>query len=330
MMDRRKTAACFGALFGLLLAAGPLPARAQAPSGRPVTVIVPFAAGGATDAIARLVGEHMGRTLGQTVIVENVAGAGGTIGSERVANSAPDGQTILINQLALLAAPGLIPNLRFDTRTAFAPIGLVNTGPTVLSARRGLGTPAEAMAWLRAQGERANIGHGGLGTSGHLCALQVAQALSIRPALVVYRGGGPAMNDLVAGSIDLLCDQSTNAIPQLTAGTIQGVLVTAPARLPSIPAVPTASEIGLPGVSLTVWHGLYVARGTPQPVIARLNGALRAAVNDPAIVARFHQLGTTPFPASDQTPERHADIFASELGRIGQLLTDAGVRPGSP
>ncbi|WP_431301904.1 tripartite tricarboxylate transporter substrate-binding protein [Sediminicoccus sp. BL-A-41-H5] len=304
----------------LALLAGP--AFAQT---RPITLIVPFAAGGATDAIARLVGEHMGRTLGQVVVVENVAGAGGSIGSERVANSAPDGQTILINQLALLAAPGLIPNLRFDTRTAFAPVGLVNTGPTVLSARRGLEQP---LAWLRAQGERANIGHGGLGTSGHLCALQLAQALGIPVTLVTYRGGGPAMNDLVAGSIDLLCDQSTNAIPQLTAGNIQGVLVTSSARLPSIPTVPTSAEAGVPGVNLHVWHGLYVARGTPPEIINRLNAALRAAVTDPAIVARFAQLGTTPFPAADQTPERHGDLFAVELERITKLLADAGVRPG--
>jgi tripartite-type tricarboxylate transporter receptor subunit TctC len=309
--------------FALVLALLTGPALAQT---RPITLIVPFAAGGATDAIARQVGEHMGRTMGQVVVVENVAGAGGTIGSERVANAAPDGQTILINQLALLAAPGLIPNLRFDTRTAFAPIGLINTGPTVLSARRGL---TEPLAWLRAQGERANIGHGGLGTSGHLCALQVAQALGIRPTLVVYRGGAPAMNDLVAGSIDLLCDQSTNAIPQLVAGTIQGVLVTAPARLGSIPTVPTATEAGLPHVNLAVWHGLYAPRGTPPAVIGRLNAALRAALADPAILARFEQLGTTPFPTADQTPERHADVFGAELERIGKLLADAGVRPGN-
>lgn len=305
----------------LALLAGP--ALAQT---RPITLIVPFAAGGATDAIARQVGEHMGRSLGQVEVVENVAGAGGTIGSERVANAAPDGQTLLINQLALLAAPGLIANLRFDTRTAFAPIGLINTGPTVLSARRGLTDP---LAWLRAQGEGANIGHGGLGTSGHLCALQVAHALGIRPTLVVYRGGGPAMNDLVAGSIDLLCDQSTNAIPQIMAGTIQGVLVTAATRLASIPAVPTSGEAGLPGVSLTVWHGLYAPRDTPGATIARLNGALRAAVADPAIIARFEQLGTTPFPTADQTPERHADLFALEMERIGKLLAEAGIRPGN-
>lgn len=307
--------------LGLALLAGP--ALAQT---RPITLVVPFAAGGATDAIARMLGEHMGRTLGQVVVVENVAGAGGSIGSERVANSAADGQTILINQLALLAAPGLIPNLRFDTRTAFAPVGLVNTGPTVLSARRGLEQP---LTWLRAQGERANIGHGGLGTSGHLCALQLAQALGIQPTLVTYRGGGPAMNDLVAGSIDLLCDQSTNAIPQLTAGTIQGVLVTSAVRLPPIPEVPTSAEAGVPGVNLSVWHGLYVARGTPPAAIQRLNAALRAAVSDPAILARFAQLGTTPFPPADQTPERHADIFSAELERITQLLADAGVRPGN-
>lgn len=307
--------------LALFLAVMAGPALAQT---RPITLIVPFAAGGATDAIARMLGEHMGRTLGQVVVVENVAGAGGTIGSERVANSAPDGQTILINQLALLAAPGLIPNLRFDTRTAFAPVGLVNTGPTVLSARRGLEQP---LAWLRTQGERANIGHGGLGTSGHLCALQVAQALGIQPTLVTYRGGGPAMNDLVAGSIDLLCDQSTNAIPQLTAGTIQGVLVSSLARLAPVPNVPTSAEAGVPGVNLHVWHGLYVARGTPPGVVSRLNGALRAAVADPTVVARFAQLGTTPFPPEDQTPERHADFFTAELERITRLLADAGVRP---
>jgi tripartite-type tricarboxylate transporter receptor subunit TctC len=322
----RLAARALGAAsLALALSAG----SAQAQGARNLTLIVPFSAGGSTDVIARLIGEHMSRSLGQTIVVENVAGAGGTIASERVANAAPDGNTIMINQLALLAAPSLFPNLKFDTKTAFAPVGLVNTGPTVIVARKNLPatTPAELIAWMRASGEKVTFGHGGLGTSGHLCGLQLAKALSVSPNFVPYRGGAPAMNDLMGGTLDLLCDQSTNTIPQISGATVRGVGVTGPVRLESIKDVPTTAEIGLPAVNLAVWHGLYVPKATPPDIVEKLNAALRGAVADPAVVARLDQLGSSPFPETERSVAAHQALFDQEFVRTETLLREAGVRP---
>jgi tripartite-type tricarboxylate transporter receptor subunit TctC len=311
--------------LALAVAAG----AAHAQAGRNITLVVPFSAGGSTDVIARLVAEHMSRTLGQTIIVENIGGAGGTIASERVAKAAPDGNTIMINQLALLAAPSLFANLKFDTKTAFSPVGLVNTGPTVIVAKKDLpaASPAEVIAWMRANGEKVTFGHGGLGTSGHLCGLQLAKALSVTPNFVPYRGGAPAMNDLMGGSLDLLCDQSTNTIPQITGATVRGVGVTGPVRLDSIKDVPTTAEIGIAGVNLAVWHGLYVPRATPPEIVEKLNGALRSAVADAAVVARFNQLGSSPFPEAERSVAAHQALFDREFVRTETLLREAGVQP---
>lgn len=298
------------------------------PTGRRITLIVPYATGGGTDIIARLLADHMSRTLQQGIVVENVSGGSGSVGSARTANAAPDGTTILINQLPLVAGPFLVAGLPYDTLTAFAPVGLINVGYPVLAARRGLArSPADAIAWLRANGSQANIGHGGFGGSGHFCELLLARVLEIRPTLVSYRGGGPAMNDVLAGTLDMLCDQSTAVVPQILGGAVQGVLVAGPARIASIPDVPTAAELGLPAVNLAVWHGLYVPRETPRPIIERLNAALGAALSDPAIIERFAQLGTTVYPENQRSPEAHATMFRTEHERLGQLLTAMGITP---
>lgn len=319
-----RRAALLLAAFSCLLGAG---AAAQ-PAARRITLIVPYATGGGTDIIARLLADHMSRTLQQGIVVENVSGGSGSVGSARVANAAPDGTTVLINQLPLVAGPFLVASLPYDTQTAFAPVGLINVGYPVLAARRGLAaSPAEAIAWLRANGNRANIGHGGFGGSGHFCELFLVNTLGIRPTLVSYRGGGPAMNDVLAGTLDMLCDQSTAVVPQILAGAVQGVLVAGPARLASIPDVPTGAELQLPTVNLAVWHGLYVPRETPRPVIERLNAALGAALSDPAITDRFAQMGTTAYPESQRTPAAHEALFRAEYERLGRLLTAMGVTP---
>ena len=311
-----------------MLAAIPVPPAGAQPAPPRLTMIVPASAGGSTDVIARILGEHMARSLDRPVVIENVSGGATTVASARTAASAPDGTTLLVAQLPLLAAPFLFTGLPYDTQTAFAPVGLINAGHTVLMARKGLApSPAAAIGWLRAQGSAANIGHGGIGSSGHFCALLLARALGIRPAYVAYRGGGPAMNDLVGGTLDLVCDQSTNAVPQLQAGAAEGILVAGPARIASIPEVPTAAELGLPDVSLAVWHGMYAARATPRAVIDRLNAALGAALADPAIAARFAQLGTSIFPPDRRTPEAHAATFHAEYQRLGDLLSGMGVTP---
>ena len=202
--------------LGLLIAALSPQAHAQS-TPKTVTLVVPFAAGGGTDTVARLIGERMSRTLGQTVIVENVVGGGSTLANDRVARSAPDGSTILINHVALLAAPSLFTNLRYDTKTAFEPIGLVNNAPMVLIGRKSIpgAGPKDYVDWIKAQGDKANFAHGGLGTNSHLCAVMMGNVLGFKPTVVAYRGSAPAIGDLLAGQIDLLWDQVTNALPQI-------------------------------------------------------------------------------------------------------------------
>jgi tripartite-type tricarboxylate transporter receptor subunit TctC len=317
------------ASFGLLLsAAGILPAAAQGVT-KTVTIVVPYAAGGGTDVVTRLIGPHMSRALGQTVLVENVAGAGGTIANERVARSTPDGSTILINHVALLAAPSLFNNLRYDTPTAFEPVGLVNLAPMVLIGRKSIpgDGPKDFVNWIRTQGTKVNFAHGGIGTNSHLCAVMIGNVLGFRPTFAAYRGSGPAITDLLGGQIDLLCDQVTNGLPQIQSGALHGIAITSAQRLEQLKDVPTTAELGMPEVSYTMWHGLYVAKGTPKETIAALNAALRAALTDPTVLERLKQLGTLPFPQAEMTPEAHAGLFASDLPRVAKLVETSGVKP---
>src|SRR6187549_2810913 len=236
--------------------------------------------------------------------------------------SAPDGSTVLINHVALLAAPSLFTNLRYDTKTAFEPVGLVNNAPMVLVGRKSIpgAGPQDYVAWIKAQGDKANFAHGGVGTNSHLCAVMMGNVLGFKPTVVAYRGSGPAIGDLLAGQIDLLWDQVTNALPQIQAGTLHGIAITSPKRLEQLKDVPTTAELGMPEVSYTMWHGLYVAKGTPKEAIATLNAALRKAVSDPAIVAKLRDLGTVPFPDAEMSPEAHAKLFASDLPRVANLV----------
>lgn len=305
-----------------------IPATAQSIT-KPVTLVVPYAAGGGTDTVARLIGERMTASLGQPVIVENVAGAGGTIANERVARSAPDGSTVLINHVALLAAPSLFTSLRYDTAAAFEPVGLVNNAPMVLIGKKAIpgAAPKDHLGWIREQGSKANFAHGGVGTNSHLCAVMMGNTMGFKPTFVAYRGSGPAITDMLAGQVDLLWDQLTNAMAQIQAGTLHRIAITAKNRLAEIPNVPTTEELGIPSLDYTMWHGLYVAKGTPRPLVDALNKALRAAVSDPAVVAKFKSLGTTAFPADQLTPEAHAKAFTSDMPRIAALVASAGVKP---
>ena len=320
----------FGRLLtcvGLLLVALAPQSAAQSIT-KTVTIVNPYAAGGGTDVVARLIGQHMSRALGQTVIVENVAGAGGTIANERVARSTPDGSTVLINHVALLAAPSLFNNLRYDTQTAFEPVGLVNNAPMALIGRKSIpgATPKDILGWIREQGAKANFAHGGVGTNSHLCAVMMGNELGFRPTFIAYRGSGPAISDLLGGQVDFLWDQLTNAMPQIQSGALHGVAVTSPERLEQIKDVPTTAELGIPSVSYTMWHGLYVAKGTPKETIAVLNAALRKALADPGVLERLKQLGTVPFPEAEMTPEAHARLFAADLPRVTKLVETSGVR----
>ena len=314
------------ALMGAAALAALAP-RAQA-QGRPITLVVPYAAGGGTDAVSRLLSEHMARTLGQTVIIENVVGGGSTIANDRVARSTPDGTTVLINHVALLAAPSLFNNLKYDTQTAFEPVGLVNNAPMVLIGRKSIpgAGPKDYLAWIKEQREKANFAHGGIGTNSHLCAVMMGNALGFKPTIAPYRGSGPAIADLLAGQIDLLWDQATNASPQILAGTLHGIAITSKERLELLKDVPTTAELGIPEVSYTMWHGLYVAKGTPKDRIDALNGALQKAVADAIVVEKLKQLGTVPFPKDAMTPEAHAKLFASDLPRVANLVESSGIK----
>jgi tripartite-type tricarboxylate transporter receptor subunit TctC len=320
---------CRSALAGLslLMSALSMPAHAQS-SPKTITFVVPFAAGGGTDTVARLIGEQMSRTLGQTIIIENVVGGGSTLANDRVARSAPDGSTVLINHVALLAAPSLFTNLRYDTKTAFEPVGLVNNAPMVLIGRKSIpgAGPKDHVAWIKAQGDKANFAHGGIGTNSHLCAVMMGNVLGFKPTIVAYRGSGPAIGDMLAGQIDLLWDQVTNALPQIQAGTLHGIAITSSERLEQLKDVPTTAELGMPEVSYTMWHGLYVAKGTPVETIGALNAALRKALSEPVLLEKLKQLGTLPFPDNELTPEAHARLFAADMPRIAKLVESSGIK----
>ena len=325
MIDRlgRRLLAC----IALFVAVCVPQAQAQSIS-RTVTIVVPYAAGGGTDVVARLIAEAMSRTLGQTVLIENVTGAGGTIANERVARSTPDGSTVLINHVALLAAPSLFNNLRYDTQTAFEPVGLVNNAPMLLVGRKSIpgNSPKEFVDWIRTQGSKANFAHGGVGTNSHLCAVMMGNVLGFKPTVVAYRGSAPAITDLLAGQIDLLWDQVTNAITQVQAGGLHGIAITSKERLEQLKDVPTTAELGMPEVSYTMWHGLYVAKGTPRGAVTALNAALRKALTDSTVVPKLKQLGTLPFPDAEMTPEAHARLFASDLPRVAKLVESSGIK----
>src|SRR5882762_8305948 len=319
------------ALTGFCLLAAALSPLAHAQSNpKTVTLVVPYAAGGGTDTVARLIGERMSRALGQSVIIENVVGGGSTLANDRVARSTPDGSTVLINHVALLAAPSLFTNLRYDTKTAFEPVGLVNNAPIVLIGRKSIpgAGPKDFVAWIKAQGEKANFAHGGIGSNSHLCAVMMGNVLGFKPTIAAYRGSAPAIADLLAGQIDLLWDQVTNALPQIQAGTLHGIAVTSPQRLEQLKDVPTTAELGMPEVSYTMWHGLYAPKGTPKETIDALNAALRKALSDPGVLVKLKELGTLPFPAAEMTPEAHARLFASDLPRVAKLVESSGMKPG--
>jgi tripartite-type tricarboxylate transporter receptor subunit TctC len=315
------------ALAGMAALGIAAPALAQAPyPTRPITMIVPFAAGGPTDTVARLMAQSMGNELGQPVVVENVGGAGGTLGAQRVANARPDGYTVLLHHIGMSTIPTLYRRVPYDAINGFETVGLVTEVPMTLVGRRNL--PAtnmqELIALVRREREKLNYANAGIGAASHLCGLLLMKALDTPMTTVPYRGTGPAMNDLVAGTVDLMCDQTTNTTEQIRGGTIRAFSVTTPERLAALPDVPTSAQGGLPGFEVSVWHGLYAPRNTPRPVVERLNRALVAALADPNIVRRFADLGTTPVVAARATPEYHRTFWQADIQKWRPLIQAAG------
>lgn len=308
-----------------LLAAGAAGAQDKFPT-KVVTIVVPFAAGGPTDTVARLVGQAMSADLGQQVLVENVGGAGGTLGAGRVVKAAPDGHTLLLHHIGQATAPALYRKLAYDPLKDFAPIGLVTNVPMTLVARGNF--PAEdvkgVVAYVKANPDKVSYGNAGLGSASHLCGMLFQQAIATPIVTVAYKGTGPAMNDLLGGQIDLMCDQTTNTTGQIKGKQIKAYGVTTPERVASLPGLPPLAESGLKGMEVGVWHGLYGPKGTPQPVVDRLAASLQKALKDPTVVARFTELGTAPEPADRATPAALQAHLAAEIARWTPIIKAAG------
>jgi tripartite-type tricarboxylate transporter receptor subunit TctC len=319
------------ALLAPLLLTAALPAAAQPTPGaayptRPITMVVPFAAGGPSDTVARLVAEAMGHDLGQTVIIENSGGAGGTIGAARIAVARPDGYNVLFGHIGQATIPTLYRRLSYDPVNAFEPVGLIADVPMTLLGRQGLpaATLAEVVALIRARGDALNYANAGIGAASHLCGLLLMSTVGQAMTTVPFRGTAPAMQELLAGRVDLLCDQTTQTTTYIQAGSVQAYAVTIPQRLASLPNLPTSTEGGLPGFQVAVWHGLYLPRGTPAPVIARLSQALQAALRDPKVVSRFADLGTAPVAQDQATPAAHRAYWLADIAKWAPIIRAAG------
>jgi tripartite-type tricarboxylate transporter receptor subunit TctC len=300
---------------------------ARAYPTRAVTIVVPAAAGGPSDTVARFVAEPMTRALGQQVIVENAGGAGGSLGAARVAKADPDGYTLLLYHIAVATFPSLYRKLPCDTKTAFAPVGLVTEVPMTLVARADF--PAkdllELIAYLKQNKDKVTYAHAGTGAASHLCGMLFMQAIETQLTTVPYKGTGPAMTDLMGKQVDLMCDQTTNTTNQIKSGAIKAYAVTTKARVASLPDLPTLDEAGLKGFEVTAWHGLWAPKGTPQQVIDKLTGALQGALQDPKVVARFAELGTEPVAQEQATPAALKTQLESEIDKWAPIIKAASV-----
>ena len=309
----------------VLFAAAPV--AAQEYPNKVITMIVPFTAGGPTDTVARLLSVPMTKMVKQQVIVENVDGAGGTIAANRVSKATPDGYTILIHHIGMSTAPALYRKLPYNPLTDFEHIGLINEVPMTLVAKKDF--PAkdlkELIAYVKANKNKVNYANAGLGAASHLCGMLFMSAIKTDVTTVPYKGTGPAMNDLLGGQVDFMCDQTTNTTSQIKAEKIKVYGVTSKKRVPSLPNVPTMDEAGLKGFEVSIWHALYAPKGTPKPVIAKLTKGLQDALKDATVKQRFADLGSEPVAENRATPEAHRAHLKAEIDRWGPIIKKAGV-----
>ena len=305
----------------------PAVALAQAYPTKPITMIVPFAAGGPTDVIARIVGEHMSKTLGQQVVIENVAGAGGTTGITRGKQAAPDGYTIMMGHMGTHgAAPALYPNLRYDPTKDFENIGLAAGTPILIVTKKGF--PADDLKsfveYVKANTAKVNQAHAGVGSVSFTTCLMLSAQLNVKPTAVAYRGTGPALNDLVGGQVDYMCDQIVNLVEQINGGAIKALAIATAERSPVLPNVPTTREGGLPEYQVSAWNAVFAPKGVPKDITAKLNAALSAALDDPNTRKRLLDLGSVIPDAKGRTPEALGELVTSEVARWTPILKAAG------
>ncbi|CAN7360139.1 tripartite tricarboxylate transporter substrate-binding protein [Rhizobium sp. LjRoot98] len=318
------------AIFGMTALAAvsliSISAHAQSYPDRTITMVVPFSAGGPTDTVARLVAESMSKDLGQQIVVENVGGAGGSLGAGRVAQADPDGYTVLLHHIGMATSATLYRKLAYDTLNAFEYVGLVTDVPMTIVARKDF-EPKDLKGlidYVKANKDTVTVANAGIGAASHLCGMMFMSAIETPLVTVPYKGTGPAMTDLLGGQVDIMCDQTTNTTKQIVGGTIKAYAVTSPARLPVLPDVPTAVEGGLADFQVGIWHGVYAPKGTPAEATERLSKALQVALKDPNVVARFAELGTVPSSEAEATPAALKTKLETEIARWKPVIEAAG------
>lgn len=324
---RERMMRIFAAAAAFLLAG--VPVGAETYPQRPITMVVPFAAGGATDVIGRIVAEGMSKELGQRVVVENAPGAGGTTGSLRVRNAEPDGYTVLTGHMGTHAsAYSLYAKPRYDPRSDFAPVGLEASAPIVLFARKDFParTLEEFSAAVKRGGETIKVGHSGVGSNAHLTCALFADLVGAKPTQVAYRGNGPLMTDLLAGTIDYSCDQVITVAPQVASGAVKAFAVAGEARSPVLPDVPTTAEAGLPAYQADAWTALFAPKGTPEPILARLNQAYARALDDEMVRRRLGELGAVVPSRERRTRDYLSGLVARDVDRWAKVVETAGIR----
>jgi len=316
----------FAALATFLLISA-VQSNAQNYPTKVITIVVPFAAGGPTDTLARLIAVPMSKTLKQQVIVENVVGAGGTIAANRVAKASPDGYTLLLHHIGHSTAPALYRNLPYDAIKDFEPIGLVNEVPMTLVAKKDFPPKdlKELISYVKGNKDKINLANAGVGAASHLCGMLFMSAIQTELTTVPYNGTGPAMNDLLGGQVDLMCDQTTNTTSQIKAEKIKVYGVTTLKRMATLPGVPTLDEAGLKGFEVDVWHGVYAPKATPKPAIDKLTNALQDALKDSNVKQRFSELGAEPVGLDRATPHALEKHLKAEIDKWSPIIKKAGV-----
>jgi tripartite-type tricarboxylate transporter receptor subunit TctC len=305
----------------------PLSAHAQTYPSKSITAVVPFPAGGPSDVVARIVTEHMSRTLRQQIVIENVGGAGGALGTAQVAAAQPDGYTLLAGSMGShVAAPVLTPNVKYDSERDFEPIGLTAHSPAVIVARKDFpaGNLSEFVTYLQQNGDKVRQAHGGIGASSHMACLLFNQALGVKPTSVAYRGTAPAMNDLIGGHVDFLCEQSVSVAEQIKAGAVKAYVVSANQRLAALPDVPSAKESAI-NYQMSIWAGIFAPKGTPKEIIIKLAASLEKALDDPSVKKRLGDLGGSIPTKQERTPASFARLVKAEVARWSPILKAASL-----
>jgi tripartite-type tricarboxylate transporter receptor subunit TctC len=300
---------------------------AQDYPSKPIVIVVPAAAGGPTDTLTRVLAAAMGNAMKAQFIIENAGGAGGIIGINKGAKGRPDGYTLLLYHIGMATAPALYRKLPYDTLNDFEYIGQVADVPMTLIAKKATAAASfpEFLSYIKANRDKVTYANAGIGSASYLCGLLFMTSIDTQFTQVPYKGTGPAMNDLIGGQVDFMCDQTTNTVPQIKSGNVKSYGVTTAARLPSLPDLPTLDEQGLKGFDLVVWNGLYAPRGTPKPALDKLVAALQAAVQDPGFKGRLADLGADPVPLAKATPESLRSLLKSEVEKWTPIIRKTGV-----